>query len=493
MALTAAEQLMLELTNRARLDPVAEAARHGITLNEGLRPDQLGTHTRFVLAQSEVLETSASRHSLHMLNVDIFSHDQAGDGTPLQRMRAAGFTGGHWGENISWVGTTVALDLNASIVNQHHNLMVSASHRINLLFDDFREIGIAQEQGLFRYQGRDYNTSMITQNFGRTGADVFITGVAYGDRNGDSFYSIGEAFAGVTFAVGALSTATAAAGGYALKIAPSAQAAVTGSFNGIAFSATVDASLGNVKLDLVSGTTFFSSADITLGAGVHRVRLLGNADLDAYGNGVGNLIEGNRGHNILSGGAGNDTVYAGDGNDVIFGGDHDDLLYSGNGNDFMRAGGGNDTVDGGGGNDSLHGMFGNDLMFGGDNDDVLLGNEGNDFFRAGSGNDTVDGGTGIDVLYGMVGNDQLTGGADADRFVFEKFGGRDVITDYTVADALWLDDAIWNGAVLSAAQVVMAYGQTTAGGVKLDFANGQSITVLGLGTLAELASEIVIF
>jgi hypothetical protein len=34
--LTAAEQLQLELINRARLDPVAEAARLGIDLNEGL-------------------------------------------------------------------------------------------------------------------------------------------------------------------------------------------------------------------------------------------------------------------------------------------------------------------------------------------------------------------------------------------------------------------------------------------------------------------------
>ena len=36
MALTAAEQYLLELINRARLDPQAEADRYGVGLNSGL-------------------------------------------------------------------------------------------------------------------------------------------------------------------------------------------------------------------------------------------------------------------------------------------------------------------------------------------------------------------------------------------------------------------------------------------------------------------------
>ena len=36
MSLTAAEQYLLELINRARLDPVAESQRYGLTLNAGL-------------------------------------------------------------------------------------------------------------------------------------------------------------------------------------------------------------------------------------------------------------------------------------------------------------------------------------------------------------------------------------------------------------------------------------------------------------------------
>ena len=39
--MTPQEQLMLELINRARMDPNAEAARYGIALNEG-KPGMVG-------------------------------------------------------------------------------------------------------------------------------------------------------------------------------------------------------------------------------------------------------------------------------------------------------------------------------------------------------------------------------------------------------------------------------------------------------------------
>jgi len=48
----------------------------------------------------------------------------------------------------------------------------------------------------------------------------------------------------------------------------------------------------------------------------------------------------------------------------------------------------------------------------------------------GSGNDRLNGGAGNDVLKGGAGNDILTGGAGNDTFVFQKGGGRDVVTDY---------------------------------------------------------------
>ena len=59
MAISAAEQYMLELINRARLDPLGEAARQGIGLNDNLTPDRLHSGVRGVLAHDEALERAA--------------------------------------------------------------------------------------------------------------------------------------------------------------------------------------------------------------------------------------------------------------------------------------------------------------------------------------------------------------------------------------------------------------------------------------------------
>ena len=60
---TAHEQLMLELINRARLDPAGEAARYGIALNEGLASGTISSTPKQVLAGNEQLGAAAVRHS----------------------------------------------------------------------------------------------------------------------------------------------------------------------------------------------------------------------------------------------------------------------------------------------------------------------------------------------------------------------------------------------------------------------------------------------
>ncbi len=47
---TPQEQLMLELINRARMNPAGEAARYGIALNEGLPSNPISTAPKEVLA-----------------------------------------------------------------------------------------------------------------------------------------------------------------------------------------------------------------------------------------------------------------------------------------------------------------------------------------------------------------------------------------------------------------------------------------------------------
>ena len=119
---------------------------------------------------------------------------------------------------------------------------------------------------------------------------------------------------------------------------------VTGQSGAIAFSLTVDMSPGNVKLDLVSGTEFYTSGSVTLGQGVHNVRLLGVGALNATGNGAANGVTGNAGANVLTGLGGRDQLAGGGGTDRLVGGGGMDILAGGAGvGDVLKGGIGADT------------------------------------------------------------------------------------------------------------------------------------------------------
>lgn len=429
MALTDAEQYMLELINRARLDPVAEASRLGISLNTGLAPGTLTGQARQVLAPNALLEKAASQHSLWMLANDIFSHTGRNGSSPTQRVKDTGYVTNGAGENLSWTGTTATIVLANVISDQHRDLFLSKDHRPNLLANDYREIGLAQESGKFYTQGHDFNSAMVTQNFSKSGDKFFVTGVVYNDRNGDSFYSMGEGAGGATFATATTRATSAAAGGYSLRTIASEGVVVSGTVGTRSFTAVVDTSDGNAKLDVVNGSTYFSSVDITLKTGIQRVKLLGVASLDATGNGNNNTLTGNKGANVLTGNSG-----------------HDKLL----------------------------GMAGHDKLNGGKGNDTLLGDAGND------------------TLAGNFGSDVLTGGAGSDNFVFSAGGGIDRVTDYNRVDRISLDDAIWGGGK-TAADVVREFGSMSGGAATLDFENGQEITFAGLTSLSALTAEITIF
>ena len=447
MSISAAEQYLIELINRARLDPVVEAARLKISLNQGLTANTLGTQVRQALAPNELLENAAIGHSQWMLAADVFSHTGKGGSSPGQRATNAGYVWNRVGENISWQGTTGVLSLEKMISTQHDSLFKSASHRVNILQDAFREIGVAQEAGQFKSGAYNFNTSMLTENFGTSGSKVFLTGVAYTDIDKNNFYSVGEARAGVTISAQGVTDITEAAGGYALALTAGAAVAVTGTVGTLAFSATVALDNGNVKLDVVNGNTILSSGDITLGTGLHNVRLLGAAALDATGNSLANAITGNSAANVLSGGAGADGILGGAGADTLYGGADADKLY---------------------------GEAGFDFIYGGDGADLLFG---------GSGSDRMSGGTGADVM---------TGGLDRDTFVFMNRDGADRIADYSVSlrETLLLDDALWGGTVMTEAQVVKAYAKIVGGYVVFNFGEGDVLTLTGVRSTTGLAALI---
>lgn len=440
MPLSDAEQYLLELINRSRLDPTAEAARYGIDLNDGLAAGQISTSAKQVLAPNEALNTAADAHSAWMIATDVFSHSGVNGTTPWARAANAGYGSTFVGENIAFSGTTASsFDLASMIESQHGSLFLSAGHRANMMGESWREAGVGQESGAFTYNGKTYNSSLVTELFGLAGTKAYITGVAYHDTDGDAFYSMGEGRGGVVFSSGGVSDQTASSGGYAVAVNQGSAVQVTGTtLGGTDFSVTVDMTDGNVKLDLVNDTVLHSSGSLTLGSGINAARLLGSASLTLTGNAGNNALTGNRADNIIRGQEGNDGLRTGGGNDQLFG-------------DAGR--------------------------------DNLVGGRGNDVLRGGAGNDR---------LSGDAGNDLLTGDGGADSFVFNRVAGRDRITDFDIADGdtLLLNDSLWNGQSLTAQQVVAQFAEMNAGDVCLDFGSAGFIRLEGVTSTAGLAGAI---
>jgi uncharacterized protein YkwD len=233
VAPTDLEQYLVELVNRARANPAAEAARYGIDLNEGLAPGTISAAPRAPLAVNPFLTDSARGHSRWMVDTDTFSHTGAGGSSSMARMRAAGYafdpTSFAAGENIAWRGTKPGVpDPLATTARLHQDLFVDANypgrgHRVNLLSPNYREIGAGVATGDFT----GYNAVAVTEDFAASGTGSFLTGVAFTDAVlGDNFYTPGEGLGGVTVTAvragdgATFSTPTYASGGYSLRLTP---------------------------------------------------------------------------------------------------------------------------------------------------------------------------------------------------------------------------------------------------------------------------------
>lgn len=253
---TAYEQLMLELVNRTRADPAAEAARLEMGLNDGLPAGTISTAAKEPLAFHPQLIAAGRTHSQWMLNEDIFDHTGAGGSDAGERMIDAGYVFSSpysWGENISWGGWTGALDPLPMTYDLHNGLFRSAGHRKNICGTGFRQLGIGILEGTF--QG--YNALMATQNFAASGAypHPWLLGVVFRDKDKDGAYDVGEGVSGVTVALadGSWEAVTSGSGGYAMPCAGSGTLDVT--FTGTALDSSVTRTIRragvNVKLDLV--------------------------------------------------------------------------------------------------------------------------------------------------------------------------------------------------------------------------------------------------
>lgn len=340
--MTPQEQLMLELINRARMDPAGEAKRLGISLNEGLPGGTISSKPKQVLAGNDDLATAADKHSKWMLTNDTFAHQETSNTPgftgvdPDDRMKDAGyaFTGNWtWGENIALAGNggnISAADRTKLIIQEHNGLFIDANisgrgHRLNILNGDFQEIGIGQQIG--DYQGSE--VSMVTQDFATSGDKVFITGVVYNDTVvKDDFFSVGEQVANRTVSSsGGVNDKTGAGGGYELLY--NAGGAKSVDFDLAGGTVTVGLKLGatNAKVDVVNGKEVWSDTSITsVSRNVTELHALGigKVDLDGaasgqkmFGNSAANVLEGNGGNDTLDGGAGKDKLHGGAGADTF--------------------------------------------------------------------------------------------------------------------------------------------------------------------------------
>lgn len=253
---TAQEVLMLELINRARFDPPAEATRYEIGLNDGLNPGSISADRKPPLAHNLLLIDAARTHSQWMLDADIFSHDGEGGNSMVDRMRNAGYVfSGSWaaGENIAWSGGSGSnINLTEAIYGHHRGLFRSAGHRQNILSTSFREIGVGHRDGYFLSNGTNWRASMITENFARSGSNYFLTGVVYNDTNGDDFYNVGEGLSGITITVNGQSHAVFSTGAYSIPVVNASYAiTISGAELGSSVNYNVNVNGANVKLDVI--------------------------------------------------------------------------------------------------------------------------------------------------------------------------------------------------------------------------------------------------
>jgi len=224
---SAAEQAHLEAINRARANPQAEADRFGIDVQEGTKLNAITTTPKPPVTLNNKLSKGARLHSQDMIDRDFFDHENPDGETPFQRMTAQGYNYALAGENIAFTATTRNRTEEVASLQLHDLLFEdedypNRGHRVNMLVDNYKEVGIGLVTGKLVKSGVTYNSFYVTTDFASNQEDLrnFIVGVAYDDTNNDGMYTAGEGLSGVTVSLTETgdSITTASAGGYAIPV-----------------------------------------------------------------------------------------------------------------------------------------------------------------------------------------------------------------------------------------------------------------------------------
>lgn len=268
------EQLYLELINRARANPTAE----GLMLAATTDPDVVGNIkfwnvdlnmmksefaallVRPPLALNANLTNAARDHTQFQFDTATQTHTGSGGSDIGDRATAANYSYSSLGES-TYVKATSVFHGHAGFQidwgpGDTGGMQLGRGHRMNN-HGDFREVGIGVKLGNNSVGGNTVGPQLVTQDFGIGSPDdkAFVTGVAYYDLNGNSFFDPGEGIGGLTVNVNGSSfhAVTANSGGYAVPV-PTTNATRAVTFSGLGFSGDASAQIvdgANVKVDFI--------------------------------------------------------------------------------------------------------------------------------------------------------------------------------------------------------------------------------------------------
>lgn len=280
------EQHYLELINRARANPTQEGIflatntdssvlasiqQYGVNLTM-MKAEFALLPARMPLAFNKELSVAARLHNQYQFDQALQTHDSAnGDGI-TKRATAAGYDWSSIGENVFSYATNsihghIGFQIDwgpPSASGDTDGMQNPRGHRDNI-HADFREIGIGVINGTNTVEGRTVGSQLVTQNFGTNNYDeAFVTGVAYHDLNGNSFYDPGEGIGGLTVTVeGAdFHAVTSNSGGYTIPITTENSTRAV-RFEGLGADFSTSAVIANQENEKVDFTPAYTAPTLT--------------------------------------------------------------------------------------------------------------------------------------------------------------------------------------------------------------------------------------
>ncbi len=255
---TPEETIILEYINRGRGDPPAEGARiasagrkyTGVDMKMFRKEmDQIKASSPLVfnLDLLKVARRHAHYQILHGQGHDEIPGKKAFTGAnPGARVKVVGYRYRGVAENVFVHGRGPWYSHAEFIVDRGPGgtggMQPGRGHRVNIFGDKFREYG-----GSYLPHS---NKASVTQMFGTRGGGRFVGGVAYVDKNKNSFYDIGEGMGAMQMTAGGKTTKTWKSGAYSLAIG-AGRVAITAAYNELKYTKMLPSGSDNVKFDFI--------------------------------------------------------------------------------------------------------------------------------------------------------------------------------------------------------------------------------------------------